>query len=664
MIRRRECPAGAAVLAGVLLAASAAPAPAATVVIQPSSQDAYIQQDRPNRIAGAGRFNTRVRVRGATTLPRVWRGFVQFDLAAIPAAATVHAAILELFEGNNPGVALTHGLHRVAAPWLQSAVKWSNQPPHDSLASATASVGTSRDFKAFDVTADVAAFVAFCSDDHGWLIKDQDESGNDEMVNYIAKEEDGAADLGNRPRLTVSFTPPSCVSDADCADANFCTSGERCVAGACVVDQVVCDDGDPCTDDLCDCDSGCIHAPICDDGFSCTLDTCDPDTQACAHTPVEAVCIGQCATGTCVADQDRDDLDPETGCLITSVSPPGSACSDADACTEADACDGAGACVPGAPVVCTAASQCHEVGACDALTGVCSDPPKPAGAACGDGDACTQEDACDGAGGCVPGDPVVCTALDQCHTAGTCDPETGVCSEPTRPDGTLCDDGEVCTIADACADGVCTGDSATCGDGVVQAACGEECDDAGDDDCTSGCRYLCGPAPATGCKLPATAGKAFVTLKDKTPDKRDLVLWKWLKGAATTDAEVGDPLATTTLTLCLWDESGRPQPLVRAVIPPGGTCGGKPCWKRTRRAFKYRDRTLARDGIQQVIVQPGAATMAKLSVKGKGESLGLPALPLVPRVTVQLKSDVGTCWEAGYVSPQKNQSDQFRSKAE
>src|SRR6476659_1767971 len=84
---------------------------ATVTVLQPSSQDAFIQQDKPNRIAGAGVNNTRIRVMSSTPSPRIRRGLVQFDLATIPAQATISSAILEIYEANNPGVSRMHGLH-------------------------------------------------------------------------------------------------------------------------------------------------------------------------------------------------------------------------------------------------------------------------------------------------------------------------------------------------------------------------------------------------------------------------------------------------------------------------------------------------------------------------------------------------------------------------
>src|SRR5207302_5207492 len=113
--------------------------------------------------------------------------------------------------------------------------------------------------------------------------------------------------------------------------------------------------------------------------------------------------------------------------------------------------------------------------------------------ACDDGNGCLQTSRCQGStftGECS----VVWPTPDQCHDAGTCSPSTGVCSNPAKPDGTACDDGNACTAADHCTAGVCGGDSTTCGDGVVQSGCGEQCDDGPgngtDHCCAADCRVI------------------------------------------------------------------------------------------------------------------------------------------------------------------------------
>jgi Tol biopolymer transport system component len=80
--------------------------------------------------------------------------------------------------------------------------------------------------------------------------------------------------------------------------------------------------------------------------------------------------------------------------------------------------------------------------------------------ACSDGSACTVGDACKN-GACKSGTAVTCPAPDSCHTPGTCNTTSGICSNPTKANGTACDDGNTCTTPDACQAGVCTGTEAS-----------------------------------------------------------------------------------------------------------------------------------------------------------------------------------------------------------
>lgn len=60
---------------------------------------------------------------------------------------------------------------------------------------------------------------------------------------------------------------------------------------------------------------------------------------------------------------------------------------------------------------------------------------------------------------------------------------------PACIDGTECDDGSGCTLNDVCSAGACVGDT-LCGNGAVDASCGEACDDgnaAGADGCSPTC---------------------------------------------------------------------------------------------------------------------------------------------------------------------------------
>src|SRR5262249_37329972 len=161
--------------------------------------------------------------------------------------------------------------------------------------------------------------------------------------------------------------------------------------------------------------------------------------------PVVCAAADQChVAGVC---------DPASGTCSNPEKPNGTACTDGDACTQTDTCQ-AGACVRTQHRSGAAADQCRVAGVCDPASGACSNPEKPNGSACADGDACTQIDPCQ-AGACVGTNPVACPAADQCHVAGVCDPASGTCSNPEKPNGSACTDGDACTQIDTCQAGAC-----------------------------------------------------------------------------------------------------------------------------------------------------------------------------------------------------------------
>ena len=253
----------------------------------------------------------------------------------------------------------------------------------------------------------------------------------------------------------------SLLTGTTCNDGNTCTQTDTCQAGVCTGQSpVVCAPSDQChTAGTCNPATGVCSNPvkpnnsICNDGNACTQ----------LDTCQAGACTGQNLV-VCVAQDTCHDVgtcNPATGLCSNPNKPDGSTCNDGDGCTKIDTCQ-SGSCSGGSPVVCTAQDQCHDAGACNPATGLCSNPNKPNGAGCDDGDACTQTDTCM-AGSCTGMSPVTCPAPDQCHQQGTCNPATGLCSNPNKPDGSACDDGALCTQTDTCQSGACTGgDPVTC----------------------------------------------------------------------------------------------------------------------------------------------------------------------------------------------------------
>jgi hypothetical protein len=220
-----------------------------------------------------------------------------------------------------------------------------------------------------------------------------------------------------------------------CDDANACTTGEACLAGACQNGTTTTcpDNGDPCSDLVCNAGSGACSTTVavadgqpCDDGNDCTT------TDVCA--------AGVCAGGPMVTCPDNanpcTDLvcNASNGlCDVTAPVNDGGSCDDGDACTSGDVC-AAGRCTAGPPITCPDNGDACTDNVCNAASGLCDMTVTVAdGAICDDDDACTASGACS-SGVCVGATPVVCDDSDDC-TEDSCDPQSGCVHVPLDPVG-------------------------------------------------------------------------------------------------------------------------------------------------------------------------------------------------------------------------------------
>ncbi len=163
----------------------------------------------------------------------------------------------------------------------------------------------------------------------------------------------------------------------------------------------------------------------------------------------------------------------------------------------------------------------------------------------------------------------------------------------------------------------------------------------------------CGATPDGDCRTPAVGGKADLQITDTSPDDKDLLTWKWIRGSITTKADFGDPTVADDYQLCIYDAA--PSLILSAAIPAGGLCGAthpKPCWKEKKTGFSYRNKARTPDGIEQLLLTQGLAPgKAKITLKGKGALLHAPSPPLAQPVTVELRRVNGACWSAVYSAP-------------
>lgn len=146
----------------------------------------------------------------------------------------------------------------------------------------------------------------------------------------------------------------------------------------------------------------------------------------------------------------------------------------------------------------------------------------------------------------------------------------------------------------------------------------------------------CPTAPASGCRA---AAKAKLLVSDGAPDK-DKVTYQWSGGVeAATQADFGDPVASTTWALCLYADGE----LVMAASAPSGAAG----WTAQKTSgYAYKSKDGAPLGATKVSFKAGAAGEPKAKAIAKGESIAWrePVLPFATpvSVTAQLVSSDGS----------------------
>ncbi|MBZ5640113.1 MAG: CotH kinase family protein [Acidobacteriia bacterium] len=145
------------------------------------------------------------------------------------------------------------------------------------------------------------------------------------------------------------------------------------------------------------------------------------------------------------------------------------------------------------PGPCSTDAACNDANPCtdDACVGSrCQNTPNAA--ACDDGDPYTTNDAC--ANRVCRGEAAAgsCVSDCDCDDGSTCTTDSCVsrgCVNSLAPEGTRCDDANPCTVADACAAGVCQGAPMNCDD--LDACTTDSCTTGG---CSHAVNGVCGIA--------------------------------------------------------------------------------------------------------------------------------------------------------------------------
>ena len=315
-----------------------------------------------------------------------------------------------------------------------------------------------------------------------------------ELCNGLDDDCDGEID---EPNIVDGGYLDLCDDDNACTE-DGCAGADGCTHAA--LDEGECVDGDACTAGD-HCEAGvCLGSPVaCDDSNPCTDDLCD-GLGGCEFVSNMAACddgdpctvADQCADMVCLGVAVSCDCQADADCA---------ALEDGDLCNGTLICDLAVlpyqcavdpatvvACPPppmGPDAVCLAPS-------CDPADGACGVVAANEGFLCDDGDPCTVGEACV-AGACLGGVAPNCNDGNLC-TDDSCEPGVGCIH---APNAAVCNDGDACTLDDHCMGGQCAGGAALiCDDG--NPCTGDSCDPI------SGCQ-------ASPLDLPCDDGNACTT---------------------------------------------------------------------------------------------------------------------------------------------------------
>jgi hypothetical protein len=139
---------------------------------------------------------------------------------------------------------------------------------------------------------------------------------------------------------------------------------------------------------------------------------------------------------------------------------------------------------------------------------------------------------------------------------------------------------------------------------------------------------------------------------------RPSLVWTWRNGPDTLKGDFGNPLGSSSYTLCVYDETlGNPTVALASAAPAAGSCGRRPCWKEDATGHAFSSRAGNADGLARLRLHSGLGGTARIGVIAGGSHFAAPLLPFPQdqTVTVQLKRDDDNVrWGATYTTHGRN----------
>jgi Secretion system C-terminal sorting domain len=152
------------------------------------------------------------------------RGFIDFNLAALPANVEINAAYLSLFAPDIPNDQLHSGdngvtIRRITGPWNETTVTWNNQPNTTSThqINLQAAEAEYQNYLNINVTDLLKDMIADPSNSYGFMMRLQTESEFRRMT-FCSSD---YANPQKHPKLEICYTPMVAVEPVGDPDQKF-----------------------------------------------------------------------------------------------------------------------------------------------------------------------------------------------------------------------------------------------------------------------------------------------------------------------------------------------------------------------------------------------------------------------------------------------------------
>ncbi|HBG81973.1 TPA: hypothetical protein DDW69_04005 [candidate division CPR2 bacterium] len=146
------------------------------------------------------------------------RTFIKFDVSNLdlPENVVVSKATVKMYAHDVSGELRTYGLFTVSAEWDEDDVTWNNQPSSNSETFSTVTAGDSENqvSLSWDVTGDVANLLNGSIENHGWLLRDVNETASMGREMKLRSSEYNA-NRDQNPLLELEYSTPSDSNDND-----------------------------------------------------------------------------------------------------------------------------------------------------------------------------------------------------------------------------------------------------------------------------------------------------------------------------------------------------------------------------------------------------------------------------------------------------------------